>query len=400
MLGRERGLSGGVSSPRARLALCLVVGIHAALLLATIADYRVSPDSGYHVAMARVYARHGSAWWDPVNYGPGGRPNLQGPALHVAIALLGSLLGGQGDDFVLANAILAVMQWGAAVATIVFFAWRLSGDLAALFAASLLTGSAFASGSFYVGIPSGWLYVLTPWAIHFFVCGRIAACVLVTSAAIYTHLGGYATTPLGIIIAALLTGQWQMLFVVGAGVALLTAPFTQHLVRYRSWYIGRHGQDARMVDPLLQILGALGAVAVLRRPRDNAFLVAWLLAPVAWLVQDPSRFLLQWTLAGSVAAGLLLARAAGHITRSRLRTSFSVGVVALATLFPLGLPSLGAEVLWVLGLRYPRYLNWNERRELATVLGESAYRAPPADRSPAHTGRTHDAGRVATRSSS
>jgi len=365
-------LNRGVNSRGIRIALWLVLGTHAALLLASIPDYRVSVDSGYHVAMARVYARQGSAWWDPVNYGPGGRPNLQGPALHVAIALLGSLLGGEGDDFVRANAILAVVQWGAAVATVVFFARRLSGDLAALFAASLLTGSAFAAGSFYVGIPSGWLYILTPWAIHFFVRGRIVACVVVTSAAIYTHLGGYVTTPLGIVIAALLTGQWRALFAVGAGVAFLTAPFTQHVVRYRSWFIGQHGHEALMVDPLIQILGALGALAVLRRPRENAFLVAWLLAPAAWLVQDPFRFLLQWTLGGSVAAGLLLAWVADRIARPRLRTALSVAVVVLATLFPLGPPSLGAEAIWLLGLRYPRSLDWSERRELATILHDSA----------------------------
>jgi hypothetical protein len=345
--------------------------MHAVLLLASIPDYRVSVDSGYHVALARVYARQGSAWWDPVNYGPGGRPNLQGPALHIGIALLGSLLGGEGDDFVRANAILAVTQWGAAVATVVFFARRLSGDLAALFAASLLTGSAFVAGSFYVGIPSGWLYILTPWAIHFFVRGRTVACVLVTSGAIYTHLGGYATTPLGLVVAAFLTGQWRTLFVVGAGVALFTSPFTQHVVRYRSWYIGRHGQEATMIDPLVQVLGGLGALDVLRKPRKNAFLVAWLLAPTAWLLQDPSRFLIQWPLGGSVAAGLLLARAAGRIAHPRLRAALSLGTVALATLFPLGLPSLGAETSWLLGLRYPRYLDWNERRELATVLRAS-----------------------------
>jgi hypothetical protein len=126
-----------------------------------------------------------------------------------------------------------------------------------------------------------------------------------------------------------------------------------------------------MIDPLVQVLGGLGALDVLRKPRKNAFLVAWLLAPAAWLVQDPSRFLLQWPLGGCVAAGLLLARAAGRIAHPRLRAALSLGTVALATFFPLGLPSLGAETSWLLGLRYPRYLDWNEQRELATVLRAS-----------------------------
>jgi hypothetical protein len=358
-------------SSSARTALWLLLCLHAALLLASLGDYRVSSDSGYHVALARVYASEGSAWWDPVNYGPGGRPNLQGPLLHVAIASVGTVLGGTGDDFVLANAMLAVLQWGAAVATIVFFARRLDGELAALFAASLFTGSVFAAGSFYVGIPSGWLFVLTPWAIHFFLEKRLVLSALATSSAIYAHLGGYMTTPLGVTVAALLTQRWRDLLFVGAGVAILTAPFTQHVVRHLDWYLGKRGHVALLFDPLIQIVGAAGALAVLRRPRENVFLVAWLAAPAAWLVQDPTRFLLQWSLAASVAAGILLARAALHVSRPRLRAGLCIGFVALATLFPLGLPSLGAEALWLFGLRYPRNLDWVERRELAGIVQQA-----------------------------
>ncbi len=46
----------------------------------------MSIDSGYHISLARWYAAQGGAWWDHINFGPGGRPNLQRPALHIAIA--------------------------------------------------------------------------------------------------------------------------------------------------------------------------------------------------------------------------------------------------------------------------------------------------------------------------
>src|SRR5262244_1366945 len=77
----------------ARVVTCMIIGLNALLLLISVPDYRVSIDSGYHVSLARWYAEHGGAWWDHINFGPRGRPNLQGPALHVAIAILGRLLG-------------------------------------------------------------------------------------------------------------------------------------------------------------------------------------------------------------------------------------------------------------------------------------------------------------------
>ena len=97
----------------ARAVTWTILGVNALLLAVSVPDYRVSIDSGYHISLARWYAAHGIAWWDHINYGPGGRPNLQGPALHVAIAILGLILGGRPDSFILANAILGLAQWGA-----------------------------------------------------------------------------------------------------------------------------------------------------------------------------------------------------------------------------------------------------------------------------------------------
>ena len=89
-----------------------IVGVNVLLLLISLPDYRVSIDSGYHISLARWYAAHGAAWWDHINFGPGGRPNLQGPAFHIAIAIVGRFLGGSADSFILANAILAIDAMG------------------------------------------------------------------------------------------------------------------------------------------------------------------------------------------------------------------------------------------------------------------------------------------------
>jgi 4-amino-4-deoxy-L-arabinose transferase-like glycosyltransferase len=139
-------------APRLTWAL---VALHFLLLALTLADYRVTIDPGYHTSLARLYAEHLTAFWDPINSGPAGRPNLQGPAMHVAIGALGRVLGGTGDAYVLSNSILSLAQWLAAALAVLFFARRLGGDRAALFAVALFTGTGPSSLSFSVGLPSG-----------------------------------------------------------------------------------------------------------------------------------------------------------------------------------------------------------------------------------------------------
>ncbi len=177
-------------STAARRVTFALLALHGILFLITLPDYFVSIDSGYHVSLARWYGEHGTAWWDHINYGPSGRPNLQGPLMHMAVGYLGRVLGGDGMDYVHANAVLALLQWVAAMFTAWFFARRCGGDWAALFAVSLLSGALFASISFAVGIPSGWVFIFSAWAAWYFVEDRLALAILFTTAAIYTHLGG------------------------------------------------------------------------------------------------------------------------------------------------------------------------------------------------------------------
>ena len=190
----------------ARAVTWTILGVNGLLLIISLPDYRAVVDSGYHISLARWYAAHGTAWWDHINYGPGGRPNLQGPALHVAIAILGRMLGGSADSFILANAILGLVQWSAAMLTVLYFARRLGGDIAAMFAVALLAGAASAAASFYIGIPSGWLFISIPWAIYFFLEDRLVVATLITSAACYLHLGGFLTAPFGILAAGFWSG--------------------------------------------------------------------------------------------------------------------------------------------------------------------------------------------------
>jgi hypothetical protein len=357
-------------SRRAVLLTALVLGVHAALLAFSIPDYRVSVDSGYHVSLARAYAEHGPVFWDPVNFGPSGRPNLQGPALHVAIAALGRLLGGTGDDYVLANAVLAVVQWAAAMLTAWFFARRLGGDWAALFACSLLAGNSLSSWMFAVGIPSGWTFILAPWAIHFFLEGRLLVAAIVTSLGIYFHLAGYVTVPAGVAIAALLTRRWRPLLVVGALTALLTAPYTFHFAKHVAWFRGGRGQAEAALAPIILLLSLPGLVRVLRAPRQHVMLTAWVVAPAAWLLQNHIRFLGQVTLPAAVIAGLWLADV--HARRSRAwRVALVAAILVLTTLhWPLNGSSLRAEVSWLAGLTYPRQVDWDEARVLAGVLAD------------------------------
>jgi hypothetical protein len=355
-------------SKPAWLAMWLILGVHGALLVASIPDYRVSIDSGYHVSLARWYAEHGTAFWDHINYGPGGRPNLQGPAMHMAIAAVGRVLGGNGDAYVLANAILAVLQWAAAVLTAVYFGRRFGGDRGALFAAALLSGNALAAGSFSVGLPSGWIFILAPWAVHFFLEGRLALAVLATTLGIFCHLAGYATVPTGVLVAALLTRRWRNLLIVGAATVALTAPYTMHLLSNRAWYQGRPGHVALGLAPIIYLAAAPGLIWVLCKPKDHVFLLAWFAAPIAWVFQDYTRFLAQATLCMAVIGGVWAARASERLF-VRWRAAVAVVVVALATLpSPLNDPSLAGEAAWALGLKYPRLIDWSEARTIAGVI--------------------------------
>src|SRR5262245_19787339 len=350
-----------------RACTVAIVGLHVVLLVAALPDWMVSVDSAFHVALARQFAEHGTFWWDAIHYGPAHRPNLQGPALHLAIGLLGRVLGGTGDDYVRANALLGLAQWLAAMATVVFFARRLGGDRAALLAVAALAGGAFVSGSYRVGIPSGWMFILTPWAIHFFLVGRLALAVTATALACYMHLGGFVTAPLGVAVAALLTRRLRDLAIVAAGVVLLTAPYWIHVLRSLPWYVGRKGDTAWLVDPLVDLFWLVGIVAVLRAPRQHVFLVAWAAAPLPWLVQDPSRFLLQSPLVGAVLGGVAIGRWLDGWRRPWARAAVTATIVLVATVFPFGPPALGGEVLW-LRAHYPRMLDWAEMRSDAEAL--------------------------------
>ena len=349
------------------IAAILILSIHGALLLSTLRDWRVTLDSGYHVSLARAYGEHGLVTWDHINFGPAGRPNLQAPLMYLVIGGLGRAMGGTGGDYVLANAIVAAMQWAAAMATAAFFALSLGGEWAMLIAAALLSGAGFAASSFAVGIPSGWLFILIPWAIHFFLRRRLVLATIVTSAAIYVHIAGLVTAPLGIALAAILSRRWRDLVLVAIATAIISAPYSMHCLRYVEWLSGVRNYSALLFDPMLDGLGIVGFAAALRHPRNHALLVAWAAAPVAWLFQDPGRFILQSGLAASVMAAVWLVARLSRM-RSTQRTVCAAAITAIATLYPFGVPALAGEVAWSVGFRYPRAINWKRIEALAGVI--------------------------------
>lgn len=346
----------------------LIVALHLALLAAMLGDYFADNDLGFHVSLGRQYGEHGSYFWDRLNWAPAGRPNLQGPALHAAIGLLGRLLGGEGDDYVRAFAVLAVFQWLAAVATAIYFARRLGGDWAALLAAALFTGSAYAAAAFFAGVPSGWIFILTPWAIHFFLLDRYVMSACLAAAITYVHLGGAPVAAFGILLAAVTTRRLRGLLVTGAVTAALASPYLIHLARHLEWYTGRRGHVAGSIAWLVYLLAAAGLLWMLRRPREHLLVLLWAAAPAAWLLQDSLRFLLQSTIAASVIAGVFLAMLLGRIHNPELRRWTAIALVALATVFPLSIPSLAVELAWALGHGFPRELDWREARALAEVV--------------------------------
>jgi hypothetical protein len=359
------------SSRAARRVMWAIIALHGGLLLLMLPDYFADNDLGFHISLARQYAEHGTYFWDHLNWAPTGRPNLQGPLLHVAIAGLGLLLGGDGWAFVRAFSLLAIFQWAAAMFTAVFFARRFGGDRAGLFAAALLSGSIYSAGSFFVGVPSGWLFVLTPWAIWFFLQERYWLSALFTAAVMYVHLGGSAVAPFGVFLAAVLTRRWRGLVRVGLITAVLTSPYLFHFLRHLDWYTGHRGHVAGSVATLIYVLAVPGLIWLATQPRRGLFLLVWAAAPVAWLFQDALRFFLQSTVVGAAIGGVFFAWLIHRYAGRRLRTALAAGLVALATVFPLSIPSLPVEIAWATGYGFPRELDWNEAEALARIVAEA-----------------------------
>lgn len=353
-----------------RLATGAIVALHLALLVAALRDYRVSVDSAYHTALGRQYGEHLVYFWDSVHYAPVGRPNLQGPLVHFAIGMLGRALGGTGDDYVRANALLGVACWLGAVASVAFFAARHGGDRAALLAVAAFAGSAYASGSFYVNLPSGWMFVFTPWAIHFFLARRLVLAAIFGALACYGHLGGFPTVAIGLAVAGLLSGRWRDLAATGGSVAVLTAPYWIHFLRSLAFYVGQKGDTAWMIDPLVDAFWVIGVASALRAPRRSAFLLAWAAAPAAWLLQDPTRFILQSALPGAALGGVAISGFLDRLPGRVFRGALTTALVLLATLFPLGIPGVAAELSW-LAVPYPRILDWAEMRTDAAAIRDA-----------------------------
>jgi len=359
------------SSRGARIALVVVIGLHALLLLAMIPDYIADNDLGFHISLARQYAEHGTYFWDSLNWAPTGRPNLQGPLLHYAVGGLGRVLGGQGDDYVRAYTLLAICLWSVAVLTAVFFSRRHGGDWAALFAAALFTGSVWSAGSFFVGVPSGWIFVLTPWAIHFFLERKYLRSALFTAAVMYVHLGGSVVAPFGVLLAAVFTRNWKGLLKVGGACAVLAAPLLIHFFRYLHWYNGQRGQVAGDMATLSYLLAVPGLVTLLRHPRQNLFMLLWAVAPLAWLFQDNLRFFLQSSLVAAAIAGVFLAWSLQRLAGRWVHTVAATIIVLVASVFPLSIPSLPIELVWATGNGFPRELDWSEARTLAGVMDKA-----------------------------
>ena len=252
--------------------------------------------------------------------------------------------------------------------TAVFFARRYGGDWAALIAAALFTGCIWSAGSFFVGVPSGWIFVLTPWAIHFFLRDRYVLAALFTSAVMYVHLGGAPVAPFGILLAAVFTRRWKGLFLVGGMTAILTSTFLVHFYLHRDWYNGQRGHVAGDIAVFTYILAAPGLFWLLRRPKTNLFLLIWPLAPPAWLFQDDLRFFLQSTIAASAIAGVFLAQLLPRIGHRAVRAVAVAALVLLATVYPLSIPALPVELAWATGCGFPRELDWGEVRQLAAVM--------------------------------
>jgi hypothetical protein len=209
---------------------------------------------------------------------------------------------------------------------------------------------------------------VTPWAIHFFLEAKLWASTLLLVVGIYMHLGGFVTAPMGVVLAAVLTRRWRTLLLVGGATAVLSTPYLVHFARYHEWYRGEHGHVSLNLSIFVGIMSILGLTWSLRKPRENAFLVAWFLAPIIWIFQDYTRFVAQVSLAGAALGGIVVATWIAHLESQKWQRTAVAAFVVVATILPFGMPSIAAEVGWAFGPRYPRGLDWAEAKRLAEIV--------------------------------
>src|SRR2546430_4358806 len=57
-----------------------------------------------------------------------------------------------------------------------------------------------------------------------------------------------------------------------------------------------------------------------------------------------------------------------RVSEPRQRNRYAIGLAALATVAPFGLPSLGGEAAWPVGNHYPLAVNWRNTRSLAGTI--------------------------------
>ncbi|HEX4129231.1 MAG TPA: hypothetical protein VHZ24_04260 [Pirellulales bacterium] len=320
--------------------------------------------------MARQYGEHGIYYWDAIHYAPAHRPNLQGPAMHMVLGCLGRIFGGRGDDYILANAVMGLACWTTAMFTAVCFARREAGDVAGLLAAAVLSGGVQAAASFSMNLPVYWMFLATCWAIYFFLQGATVVSAILLSLACYCHLAGFVTAPAGMFVAAMLSPAarpYRRLVVALAIAAVLTAAYWVHVLRWLPWYVGTKADTAWWIDPLTALFWLEGVVYALRAPRRHALGLAFAAAPVVWIAQDTSRFILLSALPGAVMGSIAVTHTLEKIADARRRSIATAAIAYVATVFPLGIPALAGEILWLVK-PYPVLVDFAEMRADAEVI--------------------------------
>jgi hypothetical protein len=241
--------------------------------------------------MARQFGEHGLIRWDYINFGPGGRPNLQGPFEHLLVGATGRFLGGAGRNYIQANALAALAQWVAAVLTVAYFSLRSRGAWAALLAVSLFTGAAFTTTSFAIGIPSGWLFIFSFSSMWFFIEKRWCAATICAALGIYSHIAGFAMVPFGLLLSAALTRQYKTFLLTILAMAALSALYALQVILHAHWLTGAQSHSAILFDPLLDGLGIFATIFVMKRPAIYPFILTILIAPIVWLLHEPGRLI-------------------------------------------------------------------------------------------------------------
>lgn len=296
-------------------------------------------DDFYHLSVARQIFTFGFVpTWDFWEFFPLGRPHLYPPLLHVLMALLLRISG--GDLFFTARIVKTLTY-----PLLLFSFWlstrRLANEKTAFYSTVVLASTSPLLFLAVMIMPATLVLALTPLLVLSFIERRTLTSIALLSAMMWLHVSMPLTVVLPLFAFSLMRrAGYARFFAKVVSVSTLTyLPWLLHVTNHIEWFASTQVSGAPFV-PAIQWLLALPSAAATLRHREDAPLVYLLLA-LSFLIFAgyPSRLCAYLTLPASFFAGMTLAKSRWDAKRLR-----KILLAALLASLLIANPTIGGGV--------------------------------------------------------